>query len=144
MIPTPQVLKTLLPLMTGATLGATTRHLATVNATHTAALRRICMINTAGSFVLGMTQSLHAAKRIPAPMALAVGTGFCGALTTFSTFAVQVYDMLPPSASSSSALRKTAGLSRFPVDAALYVFTSVLFGVFGVTCGRRMAEIFIR
>lgn len=125
------ILKSVIPLMTGATLGATTRHLATRNIAPQIALRRICIINTAGSFLLGATQSFHKANRISAPVALALGTGFCGALTTFSTFSSQVFDLVGES-------------SRRNIDAGAYVVISVVLGVAAVACGRKAARLFVR
>ncbi len=42
-------------------------------------------VNVAGSFLLGMFVALD----LPGPAALALGVGFCGAFTTFSSFAVE-------------------------------------------------------
>ena len=49
------------------------------------------LVNVAGSFVLGVLSGLALSG---APMAL-LGAGFCGALTTYSAFAVQSYDRGP-------------------------------------------------
>lgn len=48
------------------------------------------IVNVVGSFVLGV---LVGAGVTGAPMAL-VGIGFCGALTTFSTLALEVWDAM--------------------------------------------------
>jgi len=48
------------------------------------------VVNVAGSFVLGV---LVGAGVTGAPLAL-VGVGFCGALTTFSTLALEVWDAM--------------------------------------------------
>lgn len=46
------------------------------------------MVNTAGSLLLGILVGLGAAAtKLPPLMFALVGTGFCGAFTTFSTFA---------------------------------------------------------
>lgn len=81
--------------------------------------------------MLGATQSLHKANRISAPLAVALGTGFCGALTTFSTFSSQVFDLV-------------GGSSGRNLDAGVYVVTSVVFGVVAVACGRKAARLFMR
>lgn len=47
-------------------------------------------INATGSCLLGALAALGEAKMIPGPVGLCLGTGFCGAFTTFSTFAVDV------------------------------------------------------
>ena len=68
------------------------------------------VVNVAGSFVLGV---LVGAGVGSAPLAL-VGIGFCGALTTFSTLAVEVWDALSddryPQAIANVALSLTLGL----------------------------------
>lgn len=46
------------------------------------------LVNVAGSFLLGLCSGLALAG---AALAL-LGTGFCGALTTYSAFAVQTHD----------------------------------------------------
>lgn len=48
------------------------------------------VVNIAGSFVLGLLVGAGAGS---APLAL-VGIGFCGALTTFSTLALEIWDAL--------------------------------------------------
>ena len=45
-----------------------------------------CLINITGSFVLGLLSGLVLYRSFPVEARLVVGTGFCGAYTTFSTF----------------------------------------------------------
>ncbi len=45
-------------------------------------------VNVAGSFLLGLVSALALGGAAPALL----GVGFCGGLTTFSTFAVQIHD----------------------------------------------------
>ncbi|MGY2083434.1 fluoride efflux transporter FluC [Blastococcus sp. SYSU DS0539] len=49
------------------------------------------VVNVAGSAVLGLLLGLAA---VPAGVVALVGTGFCGALTTFSTFGADVVRLL--------------------------------------------------
>ena len=44
------------------------------------------VVNVAGSFVLGVVGGLAARGNVPPAVVALAGTGFCGALTTFSTF----------------------------------------------------------
>jgi CrcB protein len=82
-------------------------------------------INIAGSFLLGL---LVAEDWFSRDVREALGVGFLGGFTTFSTFSVQV------------VLDVEAGE---PGRAALYVLTSVVGGIAAATCGyllgRRLA-----
>ncbi len=80
-------------------------------------------INVAGSFLLGL---LYAVAPIPDGMLkVAVGTGFLGAFTTFSTFSVE-----------------TVALVRDgrPVLAAAYVLLSVVMGVVAAYVGLLLGQ----
>jgi fluoride exporter len=67
-------------------------------------------VNVAGSLVIGL---IVGAGATGAPLAL-VGIGFCGALTTFSTLALEIWDALSddryPHAVANVALSLTLGL----------------------------------
>ena len=56
-------------------------------------------INCVGSCLLGVIGGFG--SRLPAPYSLAVGVGFCGSFTTFSTYAVDVVRLLAGSDVSS-------------------------------------------
>jgi fluoride exporter len=78
-------------------------------------------VNVAGSLLLGWI----ATHRSPASRARAlIGTGFCGALTTFSTMQLELLEMLDA--------------ERIGV-AVLYAGGSVVAGLVGVTLGVRWA-----
>ncbi len=47
------------------------------------------LVNVLGSFLLGLVTTTPVGD----PVALAVGTGFCGAFTTFSSFAFETVDL---------------------------------------------------
>jgi CrcB protein len=50
-------------------------------------------VNVAGSFVLGLVVGLTRGHGLPDEVLLAVGIGFCGALTTFSTFGLDAVEL---------------------------------------------------
>jgi fluoride exporter len=52
------------------------------------------IINASGSFLLGLLYSLHSKDFIPLWVLLLLGTGFCGAYTTFSTFGYETVQLL--------------------------------------------------
>ena len=54
----------------------------------------ILVANLLGSFVLGVVVGAAATRSLDESVRLAVGTGFCGAFTTFSTFSAQLAGMV--------------------------------------------------
>jgi CrcB protein len=52
------------------------------------------VVNVLGSLILGMVASGVAAQHVGASVALVLGTGFCGALTTFSTFGYETVRLI--------------------------------------------------
>lgn len=51
-------------------------------------------VNVFGSLVLGVTAASVSIGGAPAWVQVLVGTGFCGALTTFSTFGFETYRLI--------------------------------------------------
>jgi CrcB protein len=74
----------------GAALGATTRYVVGHLLDRRVPWGTV-LVNVLGSFALGVLSGLAVSG---APMAL-LGVGFCGALTTYSAFAVQTVDRGP-------------------------------------------------
>jgi CrcB protein len=78
-------------------------------------------VNAAGSFLLGglVTTGLHA----PAPVMAALGTGLCGALSTYSTFGYETVRLLQDRARAFAVINAVAsiiaGLGAASVGAAL-------------------------
>ena len=52
------------------------------------------LINVTGSFLLGLLTGLSLGKHLPAMTEALLGTGFCGAYTTFSTFTFETVHLL--------------------------------------------------
>jgi CrcB protein len=77
----------------GGAAGAAARFLVTkASATHlgTAFPYHTLFVNVLGSFLLGVITGLALGRvAVPETVRLLVGVGFCGAFTTFSTFAVE-------------------------------------------------------
>lgn len=51
-------------------------------------------VNVAGSLILGFLLGARSALRLPDEVVTLAGTGFCGALTTFSTFSFETVRLL--------------------------------------------------
>ena len=83
--------------------------------------------NVVGSLVLGTAAGLHRRQRIGDVGNALVGTGFCGGLTTFSSF---VY--------ASTVLM--AASTREATVAVAYVVASVAIGYAAVRLGQRIGE----
>ena len=78
-------------------------------------------VNVAGSFLLGLLAATT--LRTPAPVLAALGTGLCGALTTYSTFGYETVRLLNERARGYAALNVVvsigAGLAAAFAGAAL-------------------------
>ena len=65
-------------------------------------------VNTAGSFLLGLLAATGV--HTPAPLMAAVGTGLCGALTTYSTFGYETVRLLQERARLFAVLNAAASI----------------------------------
>ncbi len=66
-----------------------------------------CVINVTGSLVLGFLTGLALYHSFPTDLKLVLGTGFCGAYTTFSTFTFETI-RLAEGGASRDAIRNLA------------------------------------
>lgn len=88
---------TVLLVLVGGAVGAPLRYLADllVQARHDSVLPwGTLTVNVVGSLVLGVVASAVVHAGSPAWLLTLVGTGFCGALTTFSTFGFETLRLL--------------------------------------------------
>ena len=88
---------TALLVIAGGLVGAPARYLTdlVVQSRHSSRLPwGTLSVNVAGSLILGMVAGLVSADHAPAWVLTLVGTGFCGALTTFSTFSFETFRLL--------------------------------------------------
>jgi len=105
----------------GAAIGAPLRYAVTERLLAHGATSRAgtLLVNVVGSFVLG----LLAGAAVGGPTGALVGVGFCGALTTMSTLAVEVWDCLlddrPRHALALVALHLVLGLGAAALGVAV-------------------------
>jgi CrcB protein len=80
-------------------------------------------VNVIGSFVLGVVTGAVVAGAASHPLALLIGTGFCGALTTYSTFSYETLRLVEDGAlffaAANVAISVTATLGAAITGAAL-------------------------
>lgn len=115
---------TLLLVALGAAIGAPLRYLTdrAVQSRHDSVFPwGTLTVNVAGSLVLGLLAGLPASG----PLAAFLGTGFCGALTTYSTF-------------SYETLRLAQSGARF--YAAMNVVASIVAGLGAASLGLLLAQ----
>lgn len=104
---------TVLLVLVGGALGAPLRYLADlfVQSRHDSVFPwGTFAVNVAGSLVLGATAGAVATAGGPAWVLTLVGTGFCGALTTFSTFGFETVRLVEDGSLLEAGLNVTASL----------------------------------
>lgn len=84
------------------------------------------VVNVIGSFLLSFLSSLGVAGMVPPAVRTAIGTGFLGAMTTFSTFELE-----------ADALVRGGELGK----ASLYVVANLLLGYGAILLGRLTAVV---
>lgn len=88
---------TLLLVVAGAVVGAPLRYLVDrlVQSRHESRFPwGTFVVNIAGSFVLGFLVEAAARHGWPSSVTTLIGTGFCGALTTYSTFSFETVRLI--------------------------------------------------
>ncbi|GIG68079.1 putative fluoride ion transporter CrcB 2 [Phytomonospora endophytica] len=68
------------------------------------------VVNTLGSFVLGLLAAGALAGAVPGSVTSLLGTGLCGALTTYSTFSYETVRLFTDGARLSASLNVVAGV----------------------------------
>jgi CrcB protein len=119
---------TALLVVLGAAVGAPLRYLAdrAVQTRHDSVFPwGTFTVNIAGSFVLGVLIHGAAAHQVPGGVSALLGTGLCGALTTYSTFGYETVRLLE---------------DRVRAYAVLNVAASVVAGLGAAFCGIAVAE----
>lgn len=105
---------TVLLVLLGGAVGAPARYLTdlVVQSRHDSVLPfGTFTVNIAGSAVLGAVAASVAVHDTPGWVLTLVGTGFCGALTTFSTFGYETLRLVEDGAWAAAALNMVAGLT---------------------------------
>ena len=111
---------TWLMVIAGAAIGAPTRYLIDrfVQARHNTLLAwGTLSANVAGALILGVLIGAVAAGRADDRLCLLIGTGLCGALTTYSTFAYETLQLTSSGARfyalANVVLTMTGGLGAY-------------------------------
>jgi fluoride exporter len=98
----------------GAGVGAPARYLTDrfVQSRHDSVLPwGTLTVNVVGSLVLGLLIGLSVHRAVPDQVTLAVGTGLCGALTTYSTFGYETVRLYEDGARLFAVLNATLSLA---------------------------------
>lgn len=104
---------TILVVLLGGAIGAPLRYLADlfVQSRHDSAFPwGTFTVNVAGSLVLGVTAAAVTELDTPSWVLALVGTGICGALTTFSTFGYETVRLLEEGSVSAAAANGIASI----------------------------------
>ena len=112
----------------GAAIGAPLRYLAdrAVQSRHDSVFPwGTFTVNITGSFILGVLIAGAAAHQVPGSAYALLGTGLCGALTTYSTFGYETVRLLE---------------ERLRAYAILNVAASIVAGLGAAFCGIAVAE----
>lgn len=97
----------------GAAVGAPSRYLLdrAVQARHDSVMPwGTMLVNVVGSLVLGVLVGASTGRDVPDAVTLTLGTGFCGALTTYSTFGYETFRLVEDGARLSAALNVALSL----------------------------------
>jgi fluoride exporter len=97
----------------GAGVGAPARYLAdrAVQSCHDTVMPwGTVLVNVVGSLLLGLLLGAATGHDVPAPVALGVGTGLCGALTTYSTFSYETLRLFEDGARLHAVLNVVVSL----------------------------------
>ncbi len=119
---------TVLLLALGAAVGAPLRYLVdrAVQRRHDSVFPwGTFAVNVTGSFILGVLVRGASAGAVPGSLVALLGTGLCGALTTYSTFGYETVRLLEDRARSYAVLNAAA---------------SVVAGLGAAFCGIALAE----
>ncbi|HLL68297.1 MAG TPA: fluoride efflux transporter CrcB [Micromonosporaceae bacterium] len=98
----------------GAAIGAPLRYLVdrAVQARHNSpAPWGTFVVNVAGSLILGVLAGGAAAGAVPGTVTALLGTGLCGALTTYSTFGYETVRLIEGGAGRYAVLNVAASLA---------------------------------
>ncbi|MEU1393713.1 MULTISPECIES: CrcB family protein [unclassified Nonomuraea] len=88
----------------------------------------VLAVNVIGSAVLGVLMGIASRGSLPPAVLSLVGTGFCGALTTFSTFSTDTWKMLA-----------AGSTGRAPADIAMNLVLGLAVVSLGHLLGRAIA-----
>lgn len=97
----------------GAAVGAPGRYLVdrAVQARHDSLMPwGTMLVNVVGSLVLGLLVGLSTGSDVPDAVTLSVGTGLCGALTTYSTFGYETFRLVEDGARLYAVLNVAVSL----------------------------------